>query len=105
MKHRTVILSENGFNLIRREISKRLNEEGASVGGGATNCAGINVGGAEGQFKNTPDFPMGYQERDIYAPKTNISGSTKNQKSAESFFGPALNGRGKGKAISTERKK
>ena len=48
---------------------------------------------------------MGYQERDIYAPKTNISGSTKNQKSAESFFGPALNGRGKGKAISTERKK
>ena len=36
---------------------ENVNEEGEIGGGGATNCVGINVGGAAGQAKNHIDAP------------------------------------------------
>jgi len=42
-------------SIIRNSISKVLKEDGEIGGGGATNCVGINVGGAAGQAKNHID--------------------------------------------------
>lgn len=42
-------------SIIRNSINKVLKEDGEIGGGGATNCVGINVGGAAGQAKNHID--------------------------------------------------
>lgn len=42
-------------SIIRNSINKVLKEDGEIGGGGATNCVGINVGGAAGQAKNRID--------------------------------------------------
>lgn len=52
-----------GGSKFARELMKQnkekenVNEEGEIGGGGATNCVGINVGGAAGQAKNHIDAP------------------------------------------------
>ncbi len=42
-------------SIIRNSVNKVLKEDGEIGGGGATNCVGINVGGAAGQAKNHID--------------------------------------------------
>lgn len=42
-------------NVLNNIISRIIKEEGEIGGGGATNCVGINVGGAAGQAKNHID--------------------------------------------------
>lgn len=42
-------------SIIRNSINKVLKEDGEIGGGGATNCVGINVGGATGQANNHID--------------------------------------------------
>lgn len=42
-------------NIIKETINTILQEDGEIGGGGATNCVGINVGGAAGQAKNHID--------------------------------------------------
>ena len=42
-------------NIVKEAVSRILQEEGEIGGGGATNCTGINVGGALGQSKNHID--------------------------------------------------
>lgn len=43
--------------MIMEAVNKILAEDGEIGGGGATNCVGINVGGAAGQAKNHIDAP------------------------------------------------
>jgi len=51
-------LTESDLHAIVREaVNKILSEDGEIGGGGATNCVGINVGGAAGQAKNHIDAP------------------------------------------------
>lgn len=50
-----------------------INEDGEGGGAGATNCAGVNVGGAIGQAKNTADYPFGVplkQKHNLGSPTT-----------------------------------
>ena len=42
-------------NIINNAVMRILKEDGEIGGGGATNCVGINVGGAAGQAKNHID--------------------------------------------------
>lgn len=42
-------------NIIKEAVNRILQEDGEIGGGGATNCVGINVGGAAGQAKNHID--------------------------------------------------
>lgn len=44
-------------NIVREAVNRILAEDGEIGGGGATNCVGINVGGAAGQAKNHIDAP------------------------------------------------
>lgn len=44
-------------NIIKEAVNRILQEDGEIGGGGATNCVGINVGGAAGQAKNHIDAP------------------------------------------------
>ena len=44
-------------NIVRESVNRILAEDGEIGGGGATNCVGINVGGAAGQAKNHIDAP------------------------------------------------
>ena len=43
--------------MVMEAVNKILAEDGEIGGGGATNCVGINVGGAAGQAKNHIDAP------------------------------------------------
>ena len=43
--------------MVMEAVNKILSEDGEIGGGGATNCVGINVGGAAGQAKNHIDAP------------------------------------------------
>jgi hypothetical protein len=43
--------------MVMETVNKILAEDGEIGGGGATNCVGINVGGAAGQAKNHIDAP------------------------------------------------
>ena len=49
------ITEEDLRRMIRESINRILAEDGEIGGGGATNCVGINVGGAAGQAKNHID--------------------------------------------------
>jgi len=51
------ITEEDLRRMIRESINRILTEDGEIGGGGATNCVGINVGGAAGQAKNHIDAP------------------------------------------------
>ena len=51
------ITEEDLRRMIRESINRILAEDGEIGGGGATNCVGINVGGAAGQAKNHIDAP------------------------------------------------
>ena len=44
-------------NIVKEAVYRILKEDGEIGGGGATNCVGINVGGAAGQAKNHIDVP------------------------------------------------
>jgi hypothetical protein len=44
-------------DVVKEAVNKILTEDGEIGGGGATNCVGINVGGAAGQAKNHIDAP------------------------------------------------
>ena len=68
MMGKTIYITEDGLNLMLG--TAYLNEEEGIGGAGATNTAGINVGGAIGQQKNHIDVPFGVQRRDIYKPKS-----------------------------------
>ena len=49
-------LTESELNsIIKEAVNRILQEDGEIGGGGATNCVGINVGGAVGQTKNHID--------------------------------------------------
>ena len=49
-------LTESELNsIIKEAVNRILQEDGEIGGGGATNCVGINVGGADGQAKNHID--------------------------------------------------
>lgn len=51
-------LSESDLHqMVMEAVNKILAEDGEIGGGGATNCVGINVGGAAGQAKNHIDAP------------------------------------------------
>ena len=53
---RIIRLTESELhNIINNAVMKILQEDGEIGGGGATNCVGINVGGAAGQAKNHID--------------------------------------------------
>ena len=43
--------------IVKESVYRILQEDGEIGGGGATNCVGINVGGAAGQAKNHIDAP------------------------------------------------
>ena len=44
-------------NIVKEAVYRILKEDGEIGGGGATNCVGINVGGAADQAKNHIDAP------------------------------------------------
>ena len=73
---KTILVSEEGFNLmlgVAYLTEQYIKEDGEIGGAGATNAAGINVGGSVGQQKNHIDVPFGIQRRDIYKPKSKAS--------------------------------
>jgi hypothetical protein len=51
------IINESVMRILKETRKENVNEEGEIGGGGATNCVGINVGGAAGQAKNHIDAP------------------------------------------------
>lgn len=81
-------------NAVRRVIS----EDGEIGGGGATNCVGINVGGAAGQAKNHIDAqPFGVKPLKQKSPV----GKRSSKKVDQVDVAPALKrGNGKGGSIS-----
>ena len=53
---KVIRLTESELNsIIKEAVNRILQEDGEIGGGGATNCVGINVGGAVGQTKNHID--------------------------------------------------
>lgn len=58
MSKQIIRLTESDLrNIVMEAVNKILTEDGEIGGGGATNCVGINVGGAAGQAKNHIDAP------------------------------------------------
>ena len=53
---KVIRLTESELNsIIKEAVNRILQEDGEIGGGGTTNCAGINAGGAVGQAKNHID--------------------------------------------------
>ena len=52
MKQIIRLTESNLHQMVMEAVNKILAEDGEIGGGGATNCVGINVGGAAGQAKN-----------------------------------------------------
>lgn len=57
MKQIIKLTESDLHNIVREAVNRILAEDGEIGGGGATNCVGINVGGAAGQAKNHIDAP------------------------------------------------
>ena len=57
MKQLIRLTESDLHNIVKETVYRILQEDGEIGGGGATNCVGINVGGAAGQAKNHIDAP------------------------------------------------
>jgi hypothetical protein len=57
MKQIIRLTESEPHQMVMEAVNKILAEDGEIGGGGATNCVGINVGGAAGQAKNHIDAP------------------------------------------------
>ena len=85
---RIIRLTESELkNIINKSVLRILKEDGEIGGGGATNCVGVNVGGALGQNKNHIDMPA-FTNKPIR--KKNNLGSSTSKKTDTVDIEPAL---------------